>query len=462
MDVIHSPAPEQRKAMMAIAKVSWQGQDGTVETYPARIEDMSLSGACLRVKFPAEVGTRIFVSWFRGEFSGEARWCTPDNFEYLIGIKRDAQTTPILPAAQAPAPQPSPPPAPRTAQSIAEHRPASDPVPAAPAPAPKRLFPVPTQPAPLPPANRELFFRVPRPIPMSLLPVRFPPAVVHEPMVGFQIASSRSSRDPRGSDSTALPGVMVQTRTSPLLEEMTPMQNKWLNMGSRRPQQDASKGNSSDAPSPRSSSPESVPAGRALLSPSPASPMLGVDPGLATPRGDLLPLDDIYRAAGIVAPRLGYTIIKVLEMLSSDHLRGLSDEIKRASVLMALHAAGVPLNEIIQDAQHRQNAIAKFEADQRRKFEDYWARRAEENTLLQAEMERVTRQYVERMNRNLNEVAQEKEAFQKWQAGLQQEILQISEAVTLCSQASALDPAPEIPAAPAANSTDKDLVAKSA
>jgi hypothetical protein len=73
-------------------------------------------------------------------------------------------------------------------------------------------------------------------------------------------------------------------------------------------------------------------------------------------------------------------------------------------------------------------------------------------------MERVTRQYVEKMNRNLTEVQQEKEAFQKWQNAMQYEVLQISEAVTLCAQPAVFEPAGERPAAP----SSANLVAKSA
>jgi hypothetical protein len=40
---------------------------------------------------------------------------------------------------------------------------------------------------------------------------------------------------------------------------------------------------------------------------------------------------------------MGYSITKVVETLSNDHLRRLGDEVKRASVLMALSAAGIPL-----------------------------------------------------------------------------------------------------------------------
>jgi hypothetical protein len=182
------------------------------------------------------------------------------------------------------------------------------------------------------------------------------------------------------------------------------------------------------------------------------------DMTLAPPRGDLLRLKDIYGTAGIMEPRMGYSITKVVEMLRSDHLRGLSDEVKRASVLMALTAAGIPLGDVLQDAAHRQAAVAAYEVEQRSKFEECWARRAEENIALQSEMERVTRQCVERMNRNLTEVQLEKEAFQKWQTAMQHEVLRISEAVTLCAQPAVCESPAEQPAVGSCES----LVAKSA
>jgi len=215
------------------------------------------------------------------------------------------------------------------------------------------------------------------------------------------------------------------------------MQTKWLNIGSKRAQQDAAKSSNLGALPPSNGS-SSDPVGINSTS------LGGPSADLGTPQGDLLPLEDIYRSAGIVAPRLSYSINKIVDMLNSDHLRGLPAESKRASLMMALDAAGIPLDSILRDATQRQSVIAAYEAAQRRKFEEYWSRKAEENSLLQAEMERLTRQYVERMNRNLNEVAQEKEAFQKWQSILQQETDQITEAVSVCAKpAAAPEPASE-------------------
>ena len=256
---------------------------------------------------------------------------------------------------------------------------------------------------------------------------------MHEPMIGFEIARDNAPRRMAASEPTKS-SMQYQERTTSFFEESTDMQNKWLNLGNRRQQQDGGNGGNH------------------------GSQGMNGDATTATPRGDLLLLEDIYRTAGIMEPRMGYSITEVVEMLRSDHLRGLGDEVKRASELLALRAAGIPLGDILQDAAHRQAAVAAYEVEQRNKFEEYWSRRAEENSRLQAEMERVTRQYVEKMNRNLTEVQQEKEAFQKWQNAMPYGVLQISEALTLCAQPAVFEPAGERPAAP----NSANLVAKSA
>jgi hypothetical protein len=218
------------------------------------------------------------------------------------------------------------------------------------------------------------------------------------------------------------------------------MPNKWLNLGSKGQQKVAANGGGG--------------IGTVHFSPGMAG-----DTPLTPPRGDLLLLKDIYRTAGIMEPRMGYSITKVVEMLSNDHLRGRGDEVKRTSLLMALSATGIPLGDILQHAAKRQATVAAYEVEQRKKFEEYWTHRAEENTLLQSEMKRVTRQFVERMNRNWTEVQQQKDAFQKWQTAMQHEVLRISEAVTRCALPAVYESSRQLPATTA---TSQSLVAKTA
>jgi hypothetical protein len=147
-------------------------------------------------------------------------------------------------------------------------------------------------------------------------------------------------------------------------------------------------------------------------------------------------MDDIYRAEGILAPRMGYSIRKVTDMLASDHLHGVSDEMKRASVLMALDAAGISVDEVLRDAAMRQSAINSYESDQWEHFEEYWAAKAAENSHIQSELERITAQYQERIKRNLDEIAREKVIFATWQTMKQQEAQRIGDAAGICSKPS--------------------------
>jgi cobalamin biosynthesis protein CobT len=99
---------------------------------------------------------------------------------------------------------------------------------------------------------------------------------------------------------------------------------------------------------------------------------------------------------------------------------------------MALDAAGVSIDEVVRDAKARQAAIEGYQADQRKLFEAQWARKAEENLRIQAELETVKARYMERVRRNLDGVAREKATFGNWLTTKQQEAQSMAEAVELC------------------------------
>jgi hypothetical protein len=197
--------------------------------------------------------------------------------------------------------------------------------------------------------------------------ITYPPVVMQKPVIGFETALDNTRHEATDHESTDS-GAQYQKRTTSFFEERTEMSDKWLNRGSKGHHKDGTNGSGG--------------IGAAHFSPG----MVG-ETSLA-PRGDLLLREDIFRTAGIMEPRMGYSITKVVEMLGSGHLRGLGDEVKRGSVLTALRTAGIPLGDILQDAAQRQAAVAAYEVEQRKKFEEYWSRRAEENSSLQSEMER--------------------------------------------------------------------------
>ncbi len=173
---------------------------------------------------------------------------------------------------------------------------------------------------------------------------------------------------------------------------------------------------------------------------------------LSGPGSDLLSYDDIYHAAGIMSPRSGYGIHKVVEMLNSQRIRELSTDIKRASVLMALDAAGTSVDDMLQDATRRQQALNAYEAAQRKQLEDFEAHKSREITEIEAEMERIRAHYAQRIQNNRDQMAREKETLRNWQMAMQHESQRISEVIELCRKqpAAATAASPESPATAAA------------
>lgn len=153
-------------------------------------------------------------------------------------------------------------------------------------------------------------------------------------------------------------------------------------------------------------------------------------PTFTKPVSDPLSMADIYEAAEIQPPPHGYTILKVAEMLKSEHIRNLPREVKRSSILVALEAAGASLDDVIQDAVRRDRALDAFEAVQQRALEELEARKAQENQQIQAELDRLMAEYRGRIQANNDAVAAERERFFGWRLQKQEEERKIAEAVS--------------------------------
>jgi hypothetical protein len=142
--------------------------------------------------------------------------------------------------------------------------------------------------------------------------------------------------------------------------------------------------------------------------------------------------EQIYLNAAVKPPRLSYGILKIAEMVNSQHLSGMSSEAKRCSLLMAIEAAGVEVEDLLQDAVVRQRALNDYEETQQSKIDEFEAAKAAENNTIQAELDRLTSQYLSRIQANLDEVARAQDRFHAWQKNKQQESQRITEAATFC------------------------------
>jgi hypothetical protein len=154
------------------------------------------------------------------------------------------------------------------------------------------------------------------------------------------------------------------------------------------------------------------------------------EPKFSAPVTNPASFDEIYRAAEITPPPHGFTIMKVAEMLRSEHIRSLPRDVKKSSVLVALEASGAPIQDVIEDAVKRDRALDTFERVQERGANDLEARKSKENQEIQAEMDRIMAEHRARIQANNDEVAREKEKFFAWRLKKQEEEQKISDAVS--------------------------------
>jgi len=156
---------------------------------------------------------------------------------------------------------------------------------------------------------------------------------------------------------------------------------------------------------------------------------LAVEPKFTKPVSDPTSFDEIYQAAEIPPAPQGYSILKISQMLESEHIRNLPSDVKTSSVLVALDAAGVEVKEVIQDAIRRDRALDTYERVQQRAADELEARKTKENSEIQAQVDKYVTEQRAKIQSNNEEVSREKERFTGWRLKKQQEEKKIAEAV---------------------------------
>jgi hypothetical protein len=162
-------------------------------------------------------------------------------------------------------------------------------------------------------------------------------------------------------------------------------------------------------------------------------------PDLSSPRTDTAGaaqksagFEQIYQSAAVKPPRVAYSILQVAEMTNSPHLAGMAPEVRRSALLMALEAARMDPDQLLQDAMLRQRALNDHEDTLQERLRSFEAGKAEENRAIQAELDRITSQHVARIQTNLDAVAHAQDEFQGWQERKRQECQRISDAASFC------------------------------
>jgi hypothetical protein len=367
---------------MAKAELSWEDQSGTSHGAPAMIEDTSVHGACIRVGTKFLVGSRLLIKRRTENFAGVVKYCRRDGEEFVIGVQRE------IAAGQG------------KIQSL---------------PGPPEVN-----------TNEYPAARIQPDSPPKALVTSFP-EMDRRGLAKLEEIIETHPATAASSESNALLPAEAQPQKTSNRNERTIMDTKWLHLPSRRRHEAPPNGDSNDTSGREKS--------KQAAATSAKEPFANhVAKGRVNSQATLLSLEDIYRACGIVTLRDGYGINKVVEMLDSDHIRELSVDVKRASVLMALDATGVTMDEILKDATQRLDAMNSYETNQCRHLAEYEALKSNENAQIRSEMERETARYLGRIKQNLDAVALEKDKLQQWQTIKQGETQRIAGAVAVCAK----------------------------
>ena len=468
--------PELRTPVMILVDVSWQEPGGVSQKTRACMEDKSAGGARIRVKTPIAAGSRLRIQWRFEQFAGIAKYCRREGREYVIGVQKAEASSATFTQVDDSTDSRRVPDDTTTQASDAK----SDRVQMKDG----RVLPPKTDDPPQErePGRRATFSErrgetslgskkieiTPLLQAMSLMepPIRRPirrELLREEPVRGDLTRQRATARDrPRGLGEEFEVNRQTELRTESTSarkgtdQERKSMAHKWLGLAPWHNKQDDPGGSEKENPtiddiSNNSETRKSASAKENRM-PMPQSGQCTEKIAGTSAREvpafqvELLPMEDIYRTAGIVSPRKGYSVPKVVEMLNSEHIRGLSKETKRAALLMALDAAGITIEQVQRDGKARQNALDAYEVEQKKQAEAEWARKAEEIiTHIQRELESIKAHYTARISRNMEALARDKARFNSWVTTKEQESQSMAEAVELCLKTPVSEPASVAP-----------------
>lgn len=144
--------------------------------------------------------------------------------------------------------------------------------------------------------------------------------------------------------------------------------------------------------------------------------------------------EDLYQRSTFkpLTSTAAWDILKVADMISSEHLHGLSPTAKHSALMMALEAAGVAVEDMLQDAVQRQRVLNEYEEGQRRRLDQFEKAKLDDNQRLGEEMEGLCSQYRMRIASNVQEIERERSVFRDWQERKEREQRRISEAASAC------------------------------
>jgi hypothetical protein len=89
-----SRGTDERRQFQRAARVSWRTRSGENKQAPTEIVDLSLQGACIRIKEPIELRTMVYLQapGYGAIGNASVRYCVCSGLKYRIGLLFSAPT----------------------------------------------------------------------------------------------------------------------------------------------------------------------------------------------------------------------------------------------------------------------------------------------------------------------------------------------------------------------------------
>jgi hypothetical protein len=141
-------------------------------------------------------------------------------------------------------------------------------------------------------------------------------------------------------------------------------------------------------------------------------------------------IDEVYEALGLPARDSDdFTIFTLMELLNSDHLKGLPSATKRASLMVAMQARNVEVGDVIADAIQRDQAIDMYDAELAEQLQTIEQETELKNEELQEKLREIMEQIRLEIEENNAALDSAREAYQAWRVVKQAEEQQLFDAV---------------------------------
>ena len=124
--------------------------------------------------------------------------------------------------------------------------------------------------------------------------------------------------------------------------------------------------------------------------------------------------EEIFTQHGLGGPQDGFNVYKVQQLLKSQYLATANDEVKRASLLVAMEASGVTPGDVLGDARDRDHALDSYDSMLQSEIEELELQVQAENEEIQAEVNRLLEEMRQKVAANNERLAEGREAYQQW------------------------------------------------